>query len=67
MNKKIKSLIVVGMMVVGMSGSVFADGNGNDGCQVPNLRGHDGSNEHKIENITSAGWHYQSADVIFNI
>ena len=56
MNKKIKSLIVAGMMVVGMSGSVFANGNGNDGCQVPNLRGHEGSDEHKIENITQESW-----------
>ena len=56
MNKKIKSLIVSGLLMVGMTGLSFADGNGNDGCQVPNLRGHEGSNEHKIENITQGTW-----------
>lgn len=55
MNKKIKSLLVAGLLVVGMSGTAFA-GNGNDGCQVPNLRGHEGSNEHKIENVTQETW-----------
>lgn len=64
MNKKIKSLIVASMMVLSMCGSVFAAGNGNDGCQVPNLRGHDdGSNEHKIENVTQETWENYVATV----
>jgi len=56
MNKKLRSLLIAGLLVVGMSGNVFAAGNGNDGCQAPGLRGiHDG-NQHKIENVTVDGW-----------
>lgn len=52
LNKRIKSLLITGLVILGMSGSVFAEGNGNDGCQVPGLRGHVSSNEHKVEDVT---------------
>ena len=44
-------MLVAGLLVLGMTGTAFA-GNGNDGCQVPGLRGHVSSNEHKVENVT---------------
>ena len=56
MNKKVKSLLVAGLLIVGMSGNVFADGNGNDGCKVPGLRGEHEGNSHHITNITEAHW-----------
>ena len=57
MFKRIKSLLIAGVMVLGMTGAAFANGNGNDGCQVPGLRGyHDKSNEHKVEKVTKADW-----------
>lgn len=51
MNKKLRTLLLTGVLFVNLGGVAFA-GNGNDGCQVPGLRGHESSNEHKIENVT---------------
>ena len=57
MNKKLRTLLIAGVMILGMSGNVFANGNGTDSCQVPGLRGdnHDG-NSHHVDNITEASW-----------
>ena len=56
LNKRIKSLLVAGLLVVSMSGVAFA-GNGNDGCFLGGGNGkHTGSNEHKVENITKDQW-----------
>ena len=51
MNKKLRTLLLAGVIFANLGGVAFA-GNGNDGCQVPGLRGHDSSDEHKIENVT---------------
>ena len=60
MNKKVKSLLVAGLLVVGMTGFAFADGNGNDGCYLGGGNGQHKttgqSNEHKVENITKEQW-----------
>lgn len=55
LNKRIKSLLVAGLLVISMSGMAFA-GNGNDGCQAPGLRGTHNSNSHHINNITEEQW-----------
>ena len=55
LNRRIKSLLVAGLLVVGMSGSVFAAGNGNDGCYL-GVDGHGSGNEHKIKDITLNSW-----------
>lgn len=55
LNRRIKSLLVTGLLMVGMSGSVFAEGNGNDGC-IPGLRGIHEGDQHKIEKVTVADW-----------
>ena len=51
MNKKLRTLLLAGVIFANLGGVAFA-GNGNDGCQVPGLRGHEGNNEHKVENVT---------------
>lgn len=61
LNKRIKSLLVAGLVIVGMTGAAFAEGTeaggGTDGCRVPGLRGHDHSgNSHHVTNITEASW-----------
>jgi hypothetical protein len=56
MNKKLRGLLVVGLLVGSMVGSVFADGNGNDGCYLGNVAGHGEGNEHKIENVNQEAW-----------
>lgn len=56
MFKRIKSLLIAGLVVVGMTGAAFANGNGNDGCQAPGLRGEHNGNQHKIERVTIEDW-----------
>ena len=56
MFKKFKSLLLAGVMTLCMCGSAFADGNGNDGCQAPGLRGEHNGNSHHINNITEQEW-----------
>ena len=75
MFKKFKSLLVAGVMVLGMTGVAFA-GNGNDGCYLGEANGcvseHKNSNEHKVSNITETQWKayvdaYNKANLAYKI
>ncbi len=55
LNKRVKSLLIAGLLVFSMSGTAFA-GNGNDGCQAPGLRGEHNGNSHHVTNITEESW-----------
>lgn len=59
MNKKIRGLILGGVLSLFMTTGVFATGNGNDGCQLGDgftVGTHVNSNEHKIDNVTQDDW-----------
>lgn len=56
MFKRIKSLLIAGVMVLGMTGAAFANGNGNDGCQLEGLRGQHNGDQHKIEKVAIDDW-----------
>lgn len=62
MFKKFKSLLLAGVMALCMCGSAFANGNGNDGCQAPGLRGEHNGNSHHINNITEQQWNDYMAE-----
>lgn len=56
LKKRIKSVLVAGLLMIGITGSAFAEGNGNDGCQVPGLRGEHNGNSHHVSQITESSW-----------
>lgn len=57
MIKKLKILLLSGALSLSMATGVFADGNGNDGCQLgTNVPGEHDGNQHKISNVTQADW-----------
>lgn len=59
MIKKLRILLLSGALSLSMATGVFADGNGNDGCQLgTNAPGEHNSNSnvHTISNVTQEDW-----------